>query len=491
MAQGQHQAGQPQWQAPQQHHPNAYNGGGRGRGRGGRVDAPLMGPPIRMGFDSTRSSDPLSQASNGYPQYGAPPHGGQQSPPVPFSAPTFAPQGQFQSYPPNNQSHRGGRPSFDHGHFNQGGRGRGGSSRGRGGRNDRGGFRNNKPNHHNRGGDFSSIDTQKPGADAKSGEKKKKKKKRKTNTLGLTPGADEHQESEEEDDADEEAKLAASGLDYNGPVPEMPADLAAWIEERKKKWPTKARREEKEAELAKQRQARAEQSAKDRAKSKEALGSSVDRKLEKQRLKAEKLRKQLERAEQKVQEAQAKAGMKRKRNANDIGDEGDTTMVEGDAVDQVIANATAGASLSDSDSSSSTEFTSATDSEDEAPQRISSKRAAPAQVLPPKKNILQRHCKYYSTGGTCGKKGKCRFIHDDAVRAAAIREKEANGGRMTLAQRLIQNDKEKDDLMVLKSIKFLMENGVLDEPADSKVGASAMDVDTAEATEENTAQPQQ
>lgn len=237
----------------------------------------------------------------------------------------------------------------------------------------------------------------------------------------------------------------------------MPADLAAWIEERKKNYPTKERKAQKEAELAKRREAAAEQNKQDH---------DGDRKLEKQRLKAEKLRKQLERAEQKVQEAM-KAGMKRKRDSGDMGDEEDHIKTEGDAVDQVIATATAGASLSDSDSDSDgSEYTDATDSEAEAPPAaFTSKRSAPVQVPPPaKKNILQRHCKYFSTGGTCGKKGKCRFIHDEAVRAAAIREKDLNGGRMTLAQRLTQNDKEKDDLMVLKSIKYLHEKGMLDEP---------------------------
>jgi len=43
---------------------------------------------------------------------------------------------------------------------------------------------------------------------------------------------------------------------------------------------------------------------------------------------------------------------------------------------------------------------------------------------------------------------------------------------MTLAQRLVQNDKEKDDLLVLKSIKYLYENGILDEQQ-----ASASNVD--------------
>lgn len=172
-----------------------------------------------------------------------------------------------------------------------------------------------------------------------------------------------------------------------------------------------------------------------------------------------------------------KAGMKRKRDAGDYGDEdGEDTVTiktEADVVDQVIAQATAGASLNDdSDSEGSSEYTTATDSEDDAPEASTSKRTAPTQVPQPKKPILQRHCKYFSTGGLCGKKGKCRFVHDQSVRDAAMREKELNGGRMTLAQRLTQNDKEKDDLMVLKSIKFLHERGLLDEPQAS--GASAV-----------------
>ena len=94
--------------------------------------------------------------------------------------------------------------------------------RGRG-RNDRGGFRGSKPGNNRNNDHFAGDSTQKPGVDANArlGDKKKKKKKRKTNTLGLTPGGEEHQESEEEDDADEEAKLAASGLDAGtGIVPE-------------------------------------------------------------------------------------------------------------------------------------------------------------------------------------------------------------------------------------------------------------------------------
>lgn len=200
----------------------------------------------------------------------------------------------------------------------------------------------------------------------------------------------------------------------------------------------------------------------------------VQSKLEKQQKKAEKLRKQLERAERKLQDAM-KAGTKRKREAGDDGDEEGEILSStgaregGDLVDQVIAKATARADVSDDDSDSSSsessEYTSDSDSdENSGPETQTVRLAAPMQVLPPKKPILQRQCKYFSTGGTCGKKGKCRFVHDQSVRDAALKEKELNGGRMTLAQRLVQNDKEKDDLLVLKSIKYLYERGFLDEP---------------------------
>jgi hypothetical protein len=197
--------------------------------------------------------------------------------------------------------------------------------------------------------------------------------------------------------------------------------------------------------------------------------------IERQQRKAEKLRKKLEKAEKKVQDA-IQAGTKRKRGLGDDGEEEDEVVnsngefVDVDLVDQVIAKATAVADdASDSTASSSSEDGSSSDSDDSGPETQTSRRTAATQVLPPKKEILSRQCKYFSTGGVCGKKGKCRFVHDQSVRDAALREKELNGGRMTLAQRLVQNDKEKDDLMVLKSIQYLYKRGVLNSPP----GASA------------------
>ena len=87
---------------------------------------------------------------------------------------------------------------------------------------------------------------------------------------------------------------------------------------------------------------------------------------------------------------------------------------------------------------------------------------APAPPPPARKADISKHCKYYSTGGSCGKKGKCRFRHDPEVREAAIKEREANNGRLTIQQRLILNDKDQEDLAVLQSIQYLREKGLME-----------------------------
>lgn len=101
----------------------------------------------------------------------------------------------------------------------------------------------------------------------RSGETKlDKTKKRKHNQLGLTPSTVEHDSSKDEDedldDQDEEIKLAAAAVNgaaamqisYKGQTSTLqsPADIAAWIAERKRRFPTKARA----AEAAEQRQQR-------------------------------------------------------------------------------------------------------------------------------------------------------------------------------------------------------------------------------------------
>lgn len=218
----------------------------------------------------------------------------------------------------------------------------------------------------------------------------------------------------------------------------MPTDLEDWLAERRARFPTKARRDAAAEELRQRReqQREARQKAQHEKSIKKEEGES---KLEKQQRKAEKLRLELEKAERKIQESM-QGGAKRKRENGDEGDDARGQASEGE-----------------SDGSSSSE------SEDSKPEAVSSRHHHPYRMAQTPKAQLQRHCKYFSTGGTCGKKGKCRFVHDQEVRNQALRDKEANGGKMTLAQRLILNDTAKDDLTILKSIKYLKEKGLMPE----------------------------
>ncbi|KAL3953761.1 hypothetical protein ACCO45_011717 [Purpureocillium lilacinum] len=252
----------------------------------------------------------------------------------------------------------------------------------------------NHQNHQNHGNDAKvKVESQSAG----------KKKKRKTNTLGLTPGM----ESESEDDEGEEKAL----LDLIGAETLQISDVAAFLAERRKNFPTRARVEAKKA---------AEVARKDEDKAAS---------LEKQ---ADKLRKQLRKVE---------SSIKRKREQGD----------EGDEMRDVSPDS----------------------SDDEKPEVIPPRRLPHP---PAKKADVSKHCKYYATGGTCGKKGKCRFVHDPEVREAAMKEREANDGRMTIQQRLILNDKEQEDLTILQSIQLSLRG---------QGGADAMDVDVKEEKDKN------
>ncbi|KAM3535394.1 hypothetical protein MY4038_001266 [Beauveria bassiana] len=225
-----------------------------------------------------------------------------------------------------------------------------------------------------------------------------KKKKRKTNTLGLTPGTGEESEDDEGEEKTLSELLGQEALSNIG-------DVATFLAVRRQNYPTRARIEAKKAAAQAQRN--------------EDKTASLERE-------ADKLRKQLRKVE---------SSIKRKREQGDEGDEMRGT----------------------SDNSS----------DDGPPETLSTKASSttiPSRPLPAatgKRADVTRHCKYYSTGGTCGKKGKCRFVHDPAIREAAIKEREANHGRLTIQQRLILNDKEQEDLTVLRSIQYLRQKGIM------------------------------
>ncbi|KAI0171980.1 hypothetical protein GGR52DRAFT_449478 [Hypoxylon sp. FL1284] len=248
-----------------------------------------------------------------------------------------------------------------------------------------------------------------------------KKKKRKTNTLGLTPGDDGS-----DDDGDEEKRLEEL-LGTDAPV--IPNEnLAEWIAARKANFPTQARIAKKEAEL-KQKEADVRVKAElDSNDTKEPVAAQVDP-VEKE---ADRLRKRLAKLDRKLE--------KRKRAPNDEGDDlrSDTTDEE-------------------------------SDEDDDKPEAFPTNQSSSGYLPPPPITRADptNHCKYYSTGGTCGKKGKCRFVHDPAVREAALQERTRNGGRMTLKQRLLLNDKEQEDMEVIKTIVEMRTNGRLHDPQKS------------------------
>lgn len=270
----------------------------------------------------------------------------------------------------------------------------------------------------------------------------------------------------------------------------MPSDLYEWLAERKRKWPTAAIREARAAELAKRREQAKEQSARDKAKaqkdreerlaieaklaqiqsadSKKSKKYDGESKLERQQRKADKLRKQLEKAEKKVQNA-LQAGSKRKRETGDDGDEDTMIKQEFKSEGQIRGG---GGEDDSSDSSSDSD----SDSDDTEPE-VRSSRQQPQPQQPqqqqdqgdwnnykPHPLIHTKPCKYFSSGGTCGKMNRCRFIHDQAARDASLKERARDGGRVSLKELLIQNEQDKENLTVLKAIQYLAENGVLDEP---------------------------
>ncbi|KAL8768698.1 MAG: hypothetical protein Q9209_005116 [Squamulea sp. 1 TL-2023] len=157
--------------------------------------------------------------------------------------------------------------------------------------------------------------------------KAKKKKKRRVNQLGLTPKTDEHVSSSEEEDVDEELKLAttvvAASLEftYKGQTSTLHTsdEIASWLEERKKRFPTAARRAKNEERLQKLRD---ETEQKKQALKAERLLERQKRTLEKDKqaiqqdkadtaarakLKVERLRQKLQKEERRIAKAESKS----------------------------------------------------------------------------------------------------------------------------------------------------------------------------------------
>ncbi|KAI0022320.1 hypothetical protein F4780DRAFT_788725 [Xylariomycetidae sp. FL0641] len=409
-----------QWNDPAHSYPSYTSRGGRpsySGDRGGHKADHAMAAPMRMGFDqryesSAPSSSPYGQSYPSSSHHSAPyqqPSYNYPPPPNPPSVPVPTYSGSAPSH--YNSSHRGGAGGHGHGRDNFGHGSRGGRS-----------------NHSERGDKFRHRDHRHPHGHhhpphqqqhQKSDAAMSKKKKRKTNTLGLTPG-DGDSDDGTSATVNEEARLSEL---LGNDVPAI-SDMAAWIAERKANFPTKQRVAAKKADEEKR-----VASGHD---TKQLDSKAPAAKVDKDQAEADRLRKRLAKVERKLE--------KRKRAENDEGDE-----MRG--------------SVSDSSDDGS---------DDEKPETQPTGKASAPYLPPPPITRADptNHCKYYSTGGTCGKKGKCRFVHDPAVREAALLERNKNGGKMTLKQRLLLNDKDHSDMEVVKAIVQMRTTGRLNDPQD-------------------------
>ncbi|KAK1774127.1 hypothetical protein QBC45DRAFT_52992 [Copromyces sp. CBS 386.78] len=387
------------WGSHHQSHPQApYNTSSRG-GRGSHSD--------RSGPKGQMMGPPIRMGFDGAP---AQPPTPTAYPPQPYGTPHPAPYppAPYPAYPPPSVYMPPAHPVYD------------GAPAGNTPRHGRGGFSNSHPRHRpqfggdrargrngnannntHRGGKAHSPPAHHQKPDHLNG----KKKKRKTNTLGLTPG-----DEGDEDVEDEEQRLNEM-IGADAPNPTTNEELAAWIAERRANWPSKAKIEAQTAAV----------------KAQTADAKAADEKatlLMRQEQKAEKLRKELEKVE---------SSIKRKREQQDEGDE-----------------------MRQSEPSSPSTISK---SDDEKPEVLTTR--PDNTVVPPvaRKADQSKHCKYFSTGGNCGKRGKCRFVHDLNEREKALRERELNGGKMTLHQRLLLNDKEQEDLYIIQTLKYLQDKG--------------------------------
>lgn len=445
---------------------------------------PMMGPPMRWGFENAAS------ATSGY---AVPPHGNQRGP------------RSFNAY--NNHNHN---------HNNQVSQSSGPP------------HHQNKRDHTSAFGkprstgprvpapppvpSFGNPLPSKPPPPADTS-KKPKKKKRKHNQLGLTPKTDEHESSEEEDDMDEEARLAPAGAGAAAPLQftykgrtatlQTPAEIAAWIAERKKRFPTQSRVEEKKKAMEEAKKARKEtqqqkevrkqeskRPQKDARSQKESPSTSADPvdAAAKAKLKADKLRRKLMKEQKRVEKAEADAERARKRveqlqkgtasadgEANtspqqvqsqsvsqggagtaensaqglqtkplEHGDK-DSEAVEGTGSfgTSNIEQSQAGLSesvKSSSDASDSSDWTSSSgsdssssdsgdsdDDDDSAPEEISSRREGPERVPPPPREVKRRICRHFARNGRCLRGDQCKFSHETPQRAAKAKPAEKKG----------------------------------------------------------------
>lgn len=288
------------------------------------------------------------------------------------------------------------------------------------------------------------ILSQKPPAPLSSG---KSLKQRPSTGLGLIPqdygspenSDQEDDQDEEEEEVDEEAALSALqngplSFEFNGELSTLgsAADIAEWIEERKKRWPSKRRVEEKELEVQSRMEERRRIEQETRAAIASASGGDyqpVERRDDRQQRQT---RKPATERQARQNEPQTISGATGPAEQAIDGTEQpeEAAATENMGIDQALEIPGQDVpaddqQLSDSDS-------------DAPPEETSSKLSHPIRVPPPtttsksqskQQQSEAKQCISFLNQGRCKFGNKCRYKHD----ASSGQEK---GKRKTLYQRV-------------------------------------------------------
>ena len=110
--------------------------------------------------------------------------------------------------------------------------------------------------------------------------------------------------------------------------------------------------------------------------------------------------------------------------------------------------------------------------EDVAPEERTSKRGE-QDIMPLKRGQSKQLCKYFLANGRCRSGASCRFKHELPKRGnGIIQAKEVanqpvgRAERVSLYQRLIEQEKKNEEEAVLRAIIHLGEIGILDQPGE-------------------------
>jgi hypothetical protein len=292
-------------------------------------------------------------------------------------------------------------------------------------------------------------------------------KKRKV-TLGLSQQIAQDESSDEED-VDEEAAFSAKlkgggyAFEHEGETITIQtgAEVAAWIKDRRKNFPTQQRIMKKQEEAAQKRLAELEflrrlkgkppkenepvktaqaQPNKGRNETKNDSAKQEAEKKKQEELAA--LRKKLHESMVKKQEASAVVDL-------GVGYDSET---ESDAQSSVLSESSVVSSSEDSESDSESES-------DEAPETASSKAAPPPIMVPPPAPASSRAetksnkmCTNWKRNGKCPYLSKCKYQHPP---------RDEDNKLTGLYERMVEQELVKADQLALDAIKYLGQNGFL------------------------------